>query len=148
MLAAFLGIGAMIGGEIVWATLFQELVPGRLLGRVVSLDTLVSFSLVPLSMVLTGPIAEAFGARATLIGAGLVGTSAIALFFLTVPALRGFDRRTPAPAFAAPPPAPASRDALAVERRRERVFDSLVDREVAVEAGDLERAARLGAGRR
>jgi MFS family permease len=141
MVAAFLGIGAMIGGEIVWATLFQELVPGRLLGRVASLDTLVSFSLVPLSMVLTGPIAEAFGARATLIGAGLVGTSAIVLFFFTVPALRGFDRRAPAPA-----PAPAGA-ALALERRRERVLDSLVDREVAVETGDLERAARLGARR-
>jgi DHA3 family tetracycline resistance protein-like MFS transporter len=141
MLAAFLGIGAMIGGEIIWATLFQDLVPGRLLGRVVSLDTLVSFSLVPLSMVLTGPIAEAFGARATLVGAGLVGTSAIALFFVTVPALRGFDRRAPAPVPA------AAGGGLPLDRRRERVLDSLVDREVAVETGDLERAARLGAGR-
>jgi MFS family permease len=145
MLAAFLGIGAMIGGEIIWATLFQELVPGRLLGRVVSLDTLVSFSLVPLSMALTGPIAETIGARETLIGAGLVGTTAIALFFFTVPALRGFDRRVPA---LAPVPAPAIGEGLALERRRERVLDSLVDREVAVETGDLERATRLGARRR
>lgn len=139
MLAAFIGIGAMIGGEIVWATLFQELVPGRLLGRVVSLDTLVSFSLVPLSMVLTGPIAEAFGARATLLGAGVLGTSAIVLFFFAVPSLRNFDRAAPA--------APA-RGGLALERRRERVLDGLVDREVAVETGDLKSAARLRSRRR
>jgi hypothetical protein len=138
MLAGFFGIGAMIGGEIILATLLQELVPGRLLGRVASLDTLVSVSLVPLSMVLTGPIAEAFGARATLIGAGIVGTTAIVVFFLTVPALRGFDRSAPGAAAV-----PAEAD---LQLRSERVFDGLVHGEVAVEAGDLERTARLQAG--
>ncbi len=137
MLAGFLGIGAMVGGEIIWATLLQDLVPGRLLGRVASLDTLVSFSLVPLSMVLTGPIAEAFGARATLIGAGIVGTSAIVVFFFSVPALRGFDRRG------------LFDDGVAddgLDLRGQRLLDGLVHGEVAVEAGHLERAARLEAG--
>jgi MFS family permease len=137
MLAGFLGIGAMVGGEIIWATLFQELVPGRLLGRVASLDTLVSVSLVPLSMVLTGPIAEALGARTTLIGAGIVGTSAIVLFFFTVPALRAFDRSGIAD------------DGVAddgLDLGGERVLDGLVHGEVAVETGHLERAARLETG--
>jgi DHA3 family tetracycline resistance protein-like MFS transporter len=137
MLAGFLGIGAMVGGEIIWATLLQERVPGRLLGRVASLDWLVSVSLVPLSMVLTGPIAEAFGARATLIGAGIVGTTAIALFFFSVPALRGFDR------------AGLVDDGVAddgLDLRGQRVLDGLVHGEVAVEAGHLERPARLEAG--
>ena len=137
MLAGFLGIGAMIGGEIIWATLFQDLVPGRLLGRVASFDTLVSFSLVPLSMVLTGWIAGAIGARPTLIGAGLVGTTAIVAFFFAVPTLRGFDRSG------------LVDDGVAddgLDLRGQRVLDGLVHREVAIEAGHLERAARLDSG--
>lgn len=137
MLAAFLGIGAMVGGEIILATLFQELVPGRLLGRVVSLDTLVSLSLVPLSMVVTGPVAEAVGARTTLIGAGIVGTCAIVTFFLAVPALRTFDRAAGAAERAADDGSHLG---------RERLVDGVLNGEVAIEARHLERAPRLGAG--
>jgi MFS family permease len=87
----FLAIGAMIAGEIIWTTLLQDHVPGRLLGRVASLDTVVSFSLVPLSMALTGPIAAAAGARPTMLVAGVVGLCCVAGLFLSRPALRGFD---------------------------------------------------------
>jgi MFS family permease len=87
----FLAIGSMIGGEVIWMTLLQDHVPHELLGRVASLDTVVSFSLVPVSMALTGPIAAAAGARPTMLVAGVIGVSCVAGLFLTRPSLRTFD---------------------------------------------------------
>jgi MFS family permease len=60
-------------GTIAWATLKQRHVPAALLGRVSSLDWLISIGLLPLSFALTGPVSGAIGVRATLIGAGLLG---------------------------------------------------------------------------
>jgi DHA3 family tetracycline resistance protein-like MFS transporter len=74
-------------GQIIWTTLLQTLVPRDLLGRVTSLDWLVSTGLVPISFALTGPVAAALGPGPTMIGAGLVG----ALFMgslLFVPGVR------------------------------------------------------------
>jgi len=89
-------------GTIVWATLKQRHVPAHMLGRVSSLDWLISIGLLPLSFALTGPASAAFGAAATLVGAGLLGAvvTAAALF---VPGVRAIERRTalrvePAPA--------------------------------------------------
>ena len=50
-------------GTIVWATIKQRHVPAHLLGRVSSLDWLISISLLPVSYALTGPVAAALGAR-------------------------------------------------------------------------------------
>jgi DHA3 family tetracycline resistance protein-like MFS transporter len=70
-------------GTIVWATIKQRHVPGALLGRVSSLDWLVSIALLPLSFALTGPVAAAVGARATLVGAALIGAVVtLAAYFL------------------------------------------------------------------
>ena len=44
-----------------------------MLGRVSSLDWLISIGLLPVSFALTAPVAAALGVRATLVGAGLVG---------------------------------------------------------------------------
>jgi len=60
-------------GSIVWVTMLQQLVPRELLGRVSSLDWLVSIGLVPVSFALTGPVAAAIGAETTLIVGGVVG---------------------------------------------------------------------------
>ena len=87
----FLAIGAMIAGDVIWTTLLQDHIPHALLGRVSSLDTVVSFSLVPVSMALTGPIAAAAGARPTMLVAGILGASCVAGLFLTRPSLRQFD---------------------------------------------------------
>ena len=87
----FLAIGSMIGGDVIWTTLLQDHVPDGLLGRVASLDTVVSFSLVPVSMALTGPIAAAAGARPTMLAAGAVGLSCVVGLFLSRPSLRRFD---------------------------------------------------------
>src|SRR4029079_19647383 len=48
-------------GTIVWATAKQRHVPASLLGRVSSLDWLISIGLLPLSFALTGPGGGAIG---------------------------------------------------------------------------------------
>ena len=74
-------------GTIVWATLKQRHVPASMLGRVSSLDWLISIGLLPLSFALTAPIAAAVGARATLAGAAAIG-GAITLGALFLPGMR------------------------------------------------------------
>ena len=54
--------------------MLQQRVPRGMLGRVSSLDWLVSIGLVPVSYALTGPVAGAFGAPTTMVGAGLLGS--------------------------------------------------------------------------
>jgi hypothetical protein len=83
-------------GTIAWATVKQRHVPAGLLGRVSSLDWLISIGLLPLSYALTGPVSGAVGVRTTLIGAGVLG--AIVTFApLLIPAVRRMDdsKRTP-----------------------------------------------------
>jgi DHA3 family tetracycline resistance protein-like MFS transporter len=65
-------------GTIVWATIKQHHVPSELLGRVSSLDWLISIGLVPVSYALTAPVVSLIGVRATLVGASLIGTAATA----------------------------------------------------------------------
>jgi Transmembrane secretion effector len=78
-------------GNVIWVTMIHRHVPAELLGRVSALDWLVSIGLVPISFALAGPLAEAFGVEATLIGAGVLATIA-ALAFLAVPGLRDPER--------------------------------------------------------
>jgi MFS family permease len=92
MLASAVFNALETAGTIVWATTKQKHVPGALLGRVSSLDWLISVGLLPLSFALTGPVSEAFGARATLIGAGLLG-AIVTLAALYVPGMRTLEDR-------------------------------------------------------
>jgi hypothetical protein len=78
-------------GTIVWATMKQRHVPGEMLGRVSSLDWLISIGLLPVSFALTAPLSAAFGVRATLIGAGVAGAAAT-LGGLMLPGMRAVDR--------------------------------------------------------
>jgi MFS family permease len=78
-------------GLIVWITTKQRLVPGRLLGRVSSFDWFISIGLVPLSYAFAGPLAEALGARTTLVGAGLLG-ALVTIAFLFLPGMRAIER--------------------------------------------------------
>jgi Transmembrane secretion effector len=94
MLASALFNGFETAGTIVWATLKQQHVPGDLLGRVSSLDWLISIGLLPLSFALTGPVSAAIGARATLIGAGLLG-AVVTYAALHVPGMRDVEDLTP-----------------------------------------------------
>jgi MFS family permease len=91
MASSFVQEAFFASGLIVWGTLIQTLVPGRLLGRVTSLDWLVSTSLVPISFALTGPLAAAVGAKATLAGAGVLAAAAT-LVCLFIPGVRDTER--------------------------------------------------------
>jgi MFS family permease len=73
MLAAVAFNALETAGTIVWATLKQRHVPRRMLGRVSSLDWLISIGLLPISFALTGPMASVLGSRGTLVAAGVVG---------------------------------------------------------------------------
>jgi hypothetical protein len=77
-------------GTVVWATMKQRHVPGGLLGRVSSLDWLISIGLLPVSLALTGPVSAALGVRTTLIAAGLAGAAAT-LCGLMLPGMREVD---------------------------------------------------------
>jgi hypothetical protein len=71
--------------------LVQRLVPSELLGRVFSLDWMISLGGVPLSFAIVGPLASAIGARTTLIAAGVVG-AIVTLLFMLIPGARGPER--------------------------------------------------------
>jgi DHA3 family tetracycline resistance protein-like MFS transporter len=80
-------------GTIVWATIKQWQVPTALLGRVSSLDWLISIGLLPVSYALTAPVAGLIGVRATLVGAALIGAAATAgAYFL--PGMRDIEGRS------------------------------------------------------
>lgn len=96
-LATFVMEVLTTAGLIVWASLMQIKVPGRLLGRVSSLDWLVSTSLIPLSYGIAGPIAGVVGLRATLAVAGVMGAVVI-LGALLVPRVHDAEREDLHPA--------------------------------------------------
>jgi DHA3 family tetracycline resistance protein-like MFS transporter len=90
MLACLLFNALEAAGTIVWATVKQRHVPSHLLGRVSSLDWLISISLLPVSFALTGPVVSVVGVRTTLVGAGVIG--AVATFgALFLPGMRALD---------------------------------------------------------
>jgi MFS family permease len=96
MLACLVFNALEAAGTIVWATIKQQHVPGVLLGRVSSLDWLISIALLPVSFALTAPVAAAVGARATLVGAGVIG-AAITLAALFLPGMRDIERHDSTP---------------------------------------------------
>ncbi|HTE64288.1 MAG TPA: hypothetical protein VK631_28290, partial [Solirubrobacteraceae bacterium] len=100
MLACMIFNGFETAGTIVWATAKQRHVPADMLGRVSSLDWLISIGLLPLSFALTGPVSAAIGVRATFIGAGLLGAAATfaALFIRGVRSIEGRPATAAAPA--------------------------------------------------
>ena len=102
-------------GNVIWVTMIHRYVPTELLARVSALDWLVSIGLTPVSFALAGPVAEAIGVEATLIGAGVLAT--VACFaFLAVPGIREPERWESE----APAPAPARAAADPSIRRHER----------------------------
>jgi hypothetical protein len=92
MIACLLFNALEAAGTIVWATIKQRHVPGSMLGRVSSLDWLVSIALMPLSFALTAPVAALVGVRATLIGAAVLG-AAITLGAYFLPGMTAIEQR-------------------------------------------------------
>jgi len=98
MLASAVFNALETAGTIIWATAKQQHVPSAMLGRVSSLDWLISIGLLPLSFALTAPVSAALGARETLVLAGVAG-AAVTIAGLAVPGVRaveeGRSRRRP-----------------------------------------------------
>jgi MFS family permease len=91
LMVACLSFNALeTAGTIVWATIKQRHVPASMLGRVSSLDWMISIGLLPLSFALTAPVADLIGVRATLIGAALIG-GVITLGALFLPGMRDIE---------------------------------------------------------
>jgi DHA3 family tetracycline resistance protein-like MFS transporter len=103
MLLSALGAALFELGQIIWTTLLQQLVPRELLGRVSSLDWLVSVGLVPVSFALTGPVAGAIGPEWTMVGAGTVGAVLMSAL-LFAPGVRDPERGVVAVETAGDPP--------------------------------------------
>jgi hypothetical protein len=78
-------------GNLIWTTLLQERVPARVLGRVSSLDWLISVGTQPIAIAVTGPLAAAIGVTAVLVAGGLISvpTSVAGLLW---PGVRDPDR--------------------------------------------------------
>lgn len=74
-IASFLGGVGLAVHLTLWFTVFQREVPEHARSRVSSYDALGSFVLIPLGGVLAGPVAEAIGTRATLLGAAAVSVA-------------------------------------------------------------------------
>jgi DHA3 family tetracycline resistance protein-like MFS transporter len=94
MLASVLFNTLETAGTIAWATAKQRHVPASLLGRVSSLDWLISIGLLPVSYALAGPVSSAIGVRSTLIGAGVLG-AVVTFVPLLVPSVRRVDADPP-----------------------------------------------------
>ena len=90
MLAGALIAGFEALGAVAWMTTKQRLIPEGLMGRVSSFDWFISIALVPVSYAVTAPIADAFGVRETLVGAGVLG-ALVTLGFLFLPGVRSLD---------------------------------------------------------
>ena len=90
MVACLLFNALETAGTIVWATIKQRHVPASMLGRVSSVDWLVSIGLLPLSFALTAPVAGLVGVRATLIGAAAIG-GLVTLGALFLPGMRAIE---------------------------------------------------------
>jgi Transmembrane secretion effector len=116
MLACLVFNALETAGTIVWATVKQRNVPSAMLGRVSSLDWLISIGLLPVSFALTAPVAAAVGARATLIGAGLVG-AAVTLCALFLPGMREIEQGPDEPIEVTLPLASSRRAQIAPHRR-------------------------------
>jgi MFS family permease len=90
MIACLLFNALETAGTIVWATIKQRHVPASMLGRVSSLDWLISIGLLPLSFALTAPVAAVVGVRATLIGSAAIG-GVFTLAALFLPGMRDIE---------------------------------------------------------
>lgn len=80
-------------GTTIWMTLITVRVPQSIRGRVSAIDWLISLALLPVSFALTGPVADAIGVGATLIGAGLLSSLAVGALYLALPSLRAENGR-------------------------------------------------------
>jgi MFS family permease len=61
---------------VIWHTVLQEIVPAEYLGRVVSVDMLGSYCMIPFGLVLAGWLADSYGAASLMIISGILSAGA------------------------------------------------------------------------
>jgi predicted MFS family arabinose efflux permease len=83
---------AVTYGNVLWFPLMQEEVPPELLGRVSSVDWLLSLALSPLGAIAGGAAAAAAGVRLTVIIGGAIAAAATSSA-IVLPGVRELDRR-------------------------------------------------------
>ena len=85
------GVGIALGQSI-WGTMLHQLVPREVLGRVTSVDWMVSTSLMPLWLVVIGFVGDRIGVRETLVVAGLFGGITTMIFPFAIRGIRDPER--------------------------------------------------------
>ncbi|HLK44532.1 MAG TPA: hypothetical protein VKT18_01025, partial [Acidimicrobiales bacterium] len=100
---SFVGAPLMVYGQVVWESLLQAEVPRALLGRVSSVDWLMSLAPSPIGAAAAGAVAGAVGVRPTLIVPATVVTGLSLATLALVPSLTAIDRRPSAPGDAGEP---------------------------------------------
>lgn len=83
--------GTLMFGNVLWNPIMQELVPPAMLGRASSVDWLVSLSLSPLGVLVSGALAGVIGTRTTMLIGGCVAL--VLCLVLFVPGVRDPERR-------------------------------------------------------
>src|SRR5436190_10647268 len=73
MIVSFVAESSIALLIVIWYTALQRIVPDRFLGRVMSLDWMITIAGLPLSFAVVGPLAQWIGVDTTLIIAGVVG---------------------------------------------------------------------------
>jgi MFS family permease len=91
MLVALVAESSITVLIVVWFTLLQRLVAPEILGRVSSLDWMISIAGAPLSFAIVGPLASTIGADRTLEIAGVLGAIAT-IAFMFIPGARDPER--------------------------------------------------------
>jgi hypothetical protein len=76
-------------GQAIWGTMMHTLVPNEVLGRVYSLDMLTAAGILPVANAVAGIAASAFGARPTLIVAGVFSAAVNLVFLFAWRGMRG-----------------------------------------------------------
>ncbi|MGW4808663.1 MFS transporter [Kitasatospora sp. NPDC004272] len=101
-LEAVTGVGVSLF-FVLWETLLQVHIPERVLSRVSSYDHLISVALMPLGLVLAGPLSDGLGVRPALFGMTALAVPA-ALALLALPAVRRLPASPPGGGDAVPGP--------------------------------------------
>ena len=73
MIVSFVAESSIAVLLVVWYTVLQRIVPDEFLGRVMSLDWMITIAGLPLSFAVVGPLAQWLGVDRTLIIAGVLG---------------------------------------------------------------------------
>jgi MFS family permease len=87
---AFIITGTLMYGNVLWYPIMQEIVPPELLGRASSVDWLVSLSLSPLGVLVSGALAGVIGVRITMLIGGCIALALCGILF--VPGVRDPER--------------------------------------------------------